>query len=241
VFGLLAEQVRPLSQPSLANVLLGLAHIRALLAAVGLVVPLVREALTLVRQVLTLLGLGLARDPARVRPDGSGLTCPCPTVAVVRGGQGSLGARGREHALSGHVATLPACPRVRQGPSTGSHVGTCESGVGRGASVGAVDLAEIDRIGARDHYLAVVTTTRADGSMQASVVNAGVVDHPVTGERNVAFVTYGRTKLAHLRARPRATAVFRAGWQWGAVDRVMAEDRRAVVLIRPERVYSNRA
>ncbi|MGH9293097.1 MAG: pyridoxamine 5'-phosphate oxidase family protein [Acidimicrobiales bacterium] len=81
-----------------------------------------------------------------------------------------------------------------------------------------MDLAELTRLAGRDHYLAVVSTTRADGSAQASVVNAGIVSHPVSGDRVVAFVTYGKAKLANLRARPRATAVFRAGWEWGAVE-----------------------
>jgi PPOX class probable F420-dependent enzyme len=81
-----------------------------------------------------------------------------------------------------------------------------------------MDLKDVDRIAAGDSYLAVVSTTRADGSVQASVVNAGIVPHPVSEEPVVAFVTYGRTKLSNLRARPRATVVFRSGWQWAAVE-----------------------
>lgn len=81
-----------------------------------------------------------------------------------------------------------------------------------------MELDDVERIAARDHYLAVVATTRADGSVQSSVVNAGVTKHPVTGLPVVAFVTYGRTKLRHLRARPRTTVTFRAGWEWAAVE-----------------------
>jgi PPOX class probable F420-dependent enzyme len=81
-----------------------------------------------------------------------------------------------------------------------------------------VDLSAFEAVGAQDHYLAVVATSRADGTVQASVVNAGVVEHPVSGEPVVAFVTYGPTKLANLRRIPRATIVFRAGWQWAAVE-----------------------
>jgi PPOX class probable F420-dependent enzyme len=67
--------------------------------------------------------------------------------------------------------------------------------------------------------LAVVCTTRADTSVQASVVNVGVVDHPVRGEPVVGFVARGgAVKLAHLRRDPRATVVARAGWQWVAVE-----------------------
>ena len=80
------------------------------------------------------------------------------------------------------------------------------------------DLDMARTIAAADHYLAVVATTRRDGSVQASVVNAGVLDHPVSGIPTVAFVTYGPTKLANLRVRPRATVAWRAGWQWVTVE-----------------------
>ena len=145
-----------------------------------------------------------------------------------------------------------------------------------------MDLSEFEKIGSADQYLAVIATTRADGTAQASVVNAGIVSHPVSGEAVVGFVTYGRTKLGNLRLRPWTTIVFRGGWQWGAVegpadiigpddafdgfdpvalpellrevfraaggthedwdeyDRVMAEQRRAAVLVHPHRIYSNR-
>ena len=98
----------------------------------------------------------------------------------------------------------------------------------------------------------------------------------------MGFVTYGKVKLANLRARPQLAVTFRNGWQWGTVegtaelagpddarpwlagaeqlrlllrevftaaggthddwdeyDRVMAEQRRTVVLVAPSRVYSN--
>jgi PPOX class probable F420-dependent enzyme len=80
------------------------------------------------------------------------------------------------------------------------------------------DLKDVARIAGADHNLAVVATTRADGSVQASVVNAGIIDHPMTSKTVVAFVTNGRAKLANLRARPRATLTFRAGWTWATVE-----------------------
>jgi PPOX class probable F420-dependent enzyme len=70
-----------------------------------------------------------------------------------------------------------------------------------------------------DHGLCVLATTRADGSVQASVVNAGVLHHPLTGAEVVGLVAAGGArKLAHLRADPRATIVIRAGWQWATVE-----------------------
>jgi PPOX class probable F420-dependent enzyme len=135
---------------------------------------------------------------------------------------------------------------------------------------------------ARDeHGLVVVSTLRADGTIQSSLVNAGVLPHPTTGETVLGFVTYGRVKLANLRVRPQLAATFRSGWRWGTVegraelagpddpqpwldperlrlllrevfvaaggehdnwaeyDRVMAEQRRTVVLVQPGRVYGN--
>lgn len=144
------------------------------------------------------------------------------------------------------------------------------------------DLGDFARLVARDRGLCVVSTLRADGTIQSSVVNAGVLDHPLTGHPVVGLVARGGTrKLANLRARPHATIVVRAGWEWVAAegnvqivgpddplagieadgrrlllravftaaggthedfatyDRVMAEERRAAVLLTPTRVYSN--
>jgi hypothetical protein len=51
-----------------------------------------------------------------------------------------------------------------------------------------------------DHSLCVTTTLRSDRSIQSSLVNAGVMRHPLTGEECVALVAAGGTrKLAHLR------------------------------------------
>jgi PPOX class probable F420-dependent enzyme len=144
------------------------------------------------------------------------------------------------------------------------------------------DVTDFASLARRDSGLCVVSTLRAAGTIQSSVVNAGVLDHPVIGGPVVAFTTRGgAVKLANLRARPRITVVVRHGWEWAAVeglaeiagpddplpgfdqadlpnllrqvftaaggthddwptyDRVMAEERRAAVLISPERVYSN--
>lgn len=141
------------------------------------------------------------------------------------------------------------------------------------------DLAAFSALVPQDHGLCVVSTLRADGGVHASVVNAGVLAHPVTGSQVVGLVAMGGSrKLAHLRADPRVTITARAGWQWATVegtaeligpddpnadvdvpallrdvftaaggthddwdtyDRVMAEDRRAAVLITPTRTYTN--
>jgi PPOX class probable F420-dependent enzyme len=137
-------------------------------------------------------------------------------------------------------------------------------------------------LAAGESGLAVVSTVRADGTVQASLVNVGLLPHPAGGQPSLGFTTYGKVKLANLRARPQLAVTFKNGWQWATVegraelagpddaapwladgeqlrlllrevftaaggthdnwqeyDRVMAKERRAVVLIDPTRVYSN--
>lgn len=133
-----------------------------------------------------------------------------------------------------------------------------------------------------ENGLAIVSTVRADGTVQASLVNVGLLTDPVSGRPAVGFVTYGKVKLANLRVRPQLAITFRDEWRWATVegraelagpddpqpwladaeqlrllirevysaaggthddwdefDRVMAAERRTVVLVKPTRVYSN--
>ena len=60
-------------------------------------------------------------------------------------------------------------------------------------------LDEVMEMAAREQFLAVVATLRADSTIQSSLVNAGVLDHPMTGDPTLAFVTYGAAKLRNLR------------------------------------------
>ena len=81
------------------------------------------------------------------------------------------------------------------------------------------ELADFARLVPGDHGLCVVSTLRPDGTIQSSVANAGVLDHPVTGLPVVGLVSRGDARrLAHLRLQPRATVVVRAGWQWASVE-----------------------
>jgi len=71
----------------------------------------------------------------------------------------------------------------------------------------------------RDHGLAVVALALPDRTVHASVANAGVLTHPVSGVPVVGIVAGSRSrKLVHLRKHPRATIVMRAGWKWAAVE-----------------------
>jgi PPOX class probable F420-dependent enzyme len=135
-----------------------------------------------------------------------------------------------------------------------------------------------------DHGLVTVSVLREDGTISSSVVNAGVIAHPLTDDPVVGMVVRGGTrKLANWRVRPYANVVIRSGWQWAAAegevsligpddpdpavdaerlrvllrevfiaaggthddwdtyDRVMRDDRRTAVFVRPDKVYSNPA
>jgi PPOX class probable F420-dependent enzyme len=81
-----------------------------------------------------------------------------------------------------------------------------------------MDLDVFRERAAGEQGLVVVATARADGSIQSTVVNAGVMDHPVGGAPVVAFVAGGPVKLANLRARPWTTVTVRTGWRWTTVE-----------------------
>ena len=143
-------------------------------------------------------------------------------------------------------------------------------------------LDDLRRLLAAGHGLASVTSLRADGTVSASLVNIGVLAHPVTGEDVVGFVVRGdAVKLGRFRRQRHTTAIAHVAWEWVAVsgpvdlagpddglegfdpgavpsllravyqgaggthddwdtfDRVMAEERRTAVLVRPERVDGN--
>lgn len=79
-------------------------------------------------------------------------------------------------------------------------------------------LNEAAALAAAERGLAVVSTVRADGTVQASLVNVGLLPHPVSGEPSLGFTTYGKVKLGNLRARPQLAVTFRNGWQWATVE-----------------------
>lgn len=80
-------------------------------------------------------------------------------------------------------------------------------------------LAAIRALAPAENWLAVLVTIRPDGEPAVSVVNAGILPHPRSSDPVVALVSRGRTaKLRNLRANPKATLVFRSGWQWVGVS-----------------------
>ena len=82
-----------------------------------------------------------------------------------------------------------------------------------------VDLGQLRRLIGVEHGLAVVSVVRVDGSASSSVVNAGVLAHPVTAGFVVGFVARASAlKIHRLRADVRVTVTVRAGWEWQAVE-----------------------
>ena len=145
-------------------------------------------------------------------------------------------------------------------------------------------MANIDEVRsflADEHGLATVSTVQADGNILSTIVNCGVIDHPMTGEACVALVAMGSAaRLRHIRRGSEVTVAIRRGWTWRSVsgpatiigpdddagmnadeirqlvravyqaaagehddydefDRVMLEDRRAAVLVTPNRIRGN--
>jgi PPOX class probable F420-dependent enzyme len=80
-------------------------------------------------------------------------------------------------------------------------------------------LSDFARVAAATRHLCVIATARADGTIQASLVSAGVMRHPDVDHDVVVCVARGRSrKLANLRVRPVATIVAVAGGAWVAVE-----------------------
>ena len=52
-------------------------------------------------------------------------------------------------------------------------------------------------LGRAEQGLAIVSTLRADHTIQSTLFNAGILDHTHTGQLAVAFFTAGPVKRAH--------------------------------------------
>ncbi len=137
----------------------------------------------------------------------------------------------------------------------------------------------VEELAAAAGGLATIAVARPDGTVHASLVNAGPIDHPTEHIAAIAFVVRpDAAKLRLLRAGRPATITFVHGWHWVAVegiptvfgpddqpahdlatllrttyqaaggthddwptyDRVVAEERRAVVVLSPTRTLTTR-
>lgn len=96
-----------------------------------------------------------------------------------------------------------------------------------------------------------MSTLRTDGTIQSSLVNAGVMSDPFISQQVPAFVAYGKVKLANLRERPRSpspTGPGGAGWRWAIIEghaQLIGPDEpdptvdAEAQLVAPTRVYGN--
>jgi len=81
------------------------------------------------------------------------------------------------------------------------------------------DLDRVRRLLGAEHGLCVVSLVRPDGTVSSSVVNAGLLPHPVDGATVLGFVVSGAAyKRRQLRRQPRLTVTVRVGWEWQAVE-----------------------
>jgi PPOX class probable F420-dependent enzyme len=79
-------------------------------------------------------------------------------------------------------------------------------------------IAEAAALARQENGLAVVSTSRANGGIQSTLVNVAAMAHPDTGSEVLAFVAAGRVKLANMRARPQVSVTFKDGWRYMTVE-----------------------
>ena len=80
------------------------------------------------------------------------------------------------------------------------------------------NIEEVKKFLSSETGLAVVSTVQKGGSVLSSVVNCGVVNHPVSGFPCVAFVSASKAaRLIHVRRGSEVTVAIRRGWSWRSV------------------------
>ena len=130
--------------------------------------------------------------------------------------------------------------------------------------------------------LATISTSQVDGRVLSSVVNCGMIEHPLTGDVCVAFVSGSKAaRLKHIDRGSQVTISVRRGWAWSSAtgtadlirpeklpegidteqmrlllrevfhaaggvhddleeyDRAIAQEKRVVVCVTPERILGN--
>lgn len=80
------------------------------------------------------------------------------------------------------------------------------------------DLDDVRDFLADDHGLAIVSTVQRDGRVLSSLVNCGVLAHPVTGDPVVGLVSRGdAARIDHVRRGSQVTIAAPRGWRWVGV------------------------
>ena len=83
----------------------------------------------------------------------------------------------------------------------------------------AGDLELVGELIAGERGLATLAVTRPDGTVQATVVNAGLLESPFDRSPVVGVVVRSAAaKIGYLRRTPRAAVTFRVSWRWATVE-----------------------
>jgi len=80
-------------------------------------------------------------------------------------------------------------------------------------------LDDVQRFLSLENGLATVSTNQIDGGILSSVVNCGVIPHPITQDLCVAFVSVGEAaRLKHVERGSKVTIAIRREWKWISVS-----------------------
>jgi PPOX class probable F420-dependent enzyme len=78
---------------------------------------------------------------------------------------------------------------------------------------------DVRELAGSEQGLCVVAAPRRDGTVHASVINAGVMDHPLSGETVVGFVVRDQAhKVNLIRSHGRASITYRRAWRWVGIE-----------------------
>ena len=80
------------------------------------------------------------------------------------------------------------------------------------------DINKVKNFLAQETGLSTISTIQVDGRVLSSVVNCGVVAHPLDGVPHIALVSGSRAaRLKHIRRGSQVTIAVRRGWEWLSV------------------------
>ncbi len=83
------------------------------------------------------------------------------------------------------------------------------------------NMEEVRKFLSSETGLATVSTVQKDGRVLSSIVNCGVIEHPIIDAPCVAFVSAGHAaRLDHIRRGSQVTVAIRRGWAWRSVTGV---------------------
>src|SRR3954453_4424701 len=83
----------------------------------------------------------------------------------------------------------------------------------------AGDLELVGELIAGERGLATIAVARPDGTVQATVVNAGLLESPFDRRPVVGVVVRSAAaKVGYVRRSPQAAVTFRVSWQWATVE-----------------------